>query len=118
VLFSTGVLQYVPAERRNDLFANYREHTNPGGLDVFSVFVEKPFIAKAPDAENAAHKWISGELLTYYHDWKIEFCTEEIFDCMSSGVPHQHAVNRVLARNQTSLPAIFGKIEAIEKNNA
>jgi len=102
VLFSTGVLQYVPAERRNDLFANYREHTRPGGLNVFSVFVEKPFIAKAPDAEKTAHRWISGELLTYYHDWKIEFCTEEIFDCMSGGVPHQHAVNRVVARNQAN----------------
>jgi len=26
---------------------------------------------------------------------------EEIFDCMSSGVPHQHAVNRLVARKPT-----------------
>ena len=99
VLFSTGVLQYVPPEQRKDLFANYRTYTNPGGLNVFSVFVRKPFIGKAPDAEKTAYSWISGELLTYYHDWKIEYCTEDIFDCMSSGVPHQHAVNRIIARN-------------------
>jgi tellurite methyltransferase len=104
VLFSTGVLQYIPPERRKDLFVNYRKYTIPGGLNVFSVFVRKPFIAKAPDAEKTAYKWISGELLTYYHDWKIEFCTEEVFDCMSSGVPHQHAVNRVVARKGTSQP--------------
>jgi len=98
VLFSTGVLQYVPPERRQELFANYREHTCPGGLNAFSVFVKKPFIARAPDGEKTAHRWISGELLTYYHGWRIEHCTEEVFDCMSSGVPHQHAVNRVIAR--------------------
>lgn len=105
VLFSTGVLHYVPTERRKNLFANYRSFTRPGGLNVFSVFVKKPFIAKAPDTEKTAHKWISGELLTYYHDWKIEYCTEEIFDCMSSGVPHQHAVNRIIARKEVNQPA-------------
>jgi len=108
VLFSTGVLQYVPPERRSDLFANYRQWTNLGGLNVLSVFVRKPFIAKAPDAEKTAHKWISGELLTYYHDWKIEFCTEEIFNCTSSGVPHQHAVNRIIARKETSQQSAAG----------
>jgi tellurite methyltransferase len=101
VLFSTGVFQYVATEQRNSLFANYRDFTSVGGLNVFSVFVKKPFIAKAPDTERTAHHWISGELLTHYRDWKIEFCAEEIFDCMSSGVPHQHAVNRVIARKVT-----------------
>ncbi|RKZ03559.1 XRE family transcriptional regulator, partial [Candidatus Fermentibacteria bacterium] len=100
VLFSTGVLQYVPPEQRKDLFLNYRNFTSPGGLNVFSVFVKKPFIEKAPDAEKAAFKWISGELFTYYHDWKIEYCNEDIFDCMSSGVQHQHAVNRIIARKE------------------
>ncbi len=98
VLFSTGVLQYVPPEQRKDLFTNYRRYTSPGGLNVFSVFVKKPFIGEAPDAEKTAYKWISGELLTYYHDWKIEYCTEDIFDCNSSGIPHRHAVNRIIAR--------------------
>ena len=100
VLFSTGVLQYVPPEQRKDLFANYRRYTSPGGLNVFSVFVRKPFIGKAPDAEKTAYKWISGELLTYYHEWKIEYSSEDIFDCMSSGVAHQHAVNRIVARKE------------------
>jgi tellurite methyltransferase len=105
VLFSTGVLQYVRQERRQELFANYQEHTGSGGLNVFSVFVRKPFIAEAPDAEKTSHRWLSGELLTWYHDWRIEFCTEEIFDCMSSGVPHEHAVNRMVARKETDPPA-------------
>lgn len=102
VLFSTGVLRYVPPEERKDLFANYRMYTSPGGLNAFSVFVKKPFIGKAPDVEKTAYKYISGELMTCYHEWKIEYCSEDIFDCMSSGVPHQHAVNRIIARKETS----------------
>jgi hypothetical protein len=39
----------------------------------------KPFIAKARDGEVTARKYRSGELFTYYHDWKIEYCIEEIF---------------------------------------
>jgi len=98
VLFSTGVLQYVPPGVRRDLLSNYQEHTCTDGLNAFSVFVAKSFLTEPPDAEKTAHKWLSGELLTYYHDWRIEFCNEEVFDCMSSGVPHQHAVNRMVAR--------------------
>ncbi len=100
VLFSTGVLQYVPPERRDELFANYREQTSPGGLNVLSVFVKKPFIEPAPDAEKSAYNWFSGELFAHYRDWRIEFCTEEVFDCMSGGVPHKHAVNRIVARKE------------------
>ena len=65
-----------------------------------SVFVHKPFIPPAPDGEATAPRWISGELFTHYANWRIEYCTEEIFDCVSSGVPHQHAMNRVVARKE------------------
>ncbi len=98
VLFSTGVLHLVPRGLRQEVFCHYKRHTNCGGLNVFSVFVRKPFIGKAPDSDPGAEPWLSGELLTLYHDWKIEYCTEEIFDCMSGGIPHQHAMNRMIAR--------------------
>ena len=111
VLFSTGVLQYVLPGRRDDLFANYRQWTNPGGVNAFSVFVRKPFVTEAPDSEKDAHGWISGELLTHYRDWRVEFCLEEIFSCMSSGVPHQHAVNRVMARKETSRETTTGSTD-------
>lgn len=98
ILFSTGVLHYVPEEMREELFANYKEYTADDGIHMFSVFVEKPFISPAPEKEETAQRWISGQLFTYYHDWRVEYCTEEIFDCNSSGIPHQHATNEVLAR--------------------
>ena len=85
VLFSTGVLQYVPAERRKALFANYRAYTSPGGSHVFSVFVKVPFIGpRLPTRKRPPTRRISGGLSTYYHDWRIPFCTEEVFDCLSS----------------------------------
>jgi tellurite methyltransferase len=102
VLFSTGVLHYVPPEMRGELFAAYREGTVPGGVNAFSVFVEKPFVAAAPDAEPTAHPWVSGELLTHYRDWHIDYFFEEVVDCTSSGVPHQHAVNRMVARRPST----------------
>ena len=99
ILFSSGSLHYVPDGMRGELFENYKRHTRPNGLHVFSVLIPKAFIPPAPDEEPSACTWISGELLTHYHDWKIEYSIEEIFDCMSGGVPHQHAISRVIARN-------------------
>jgi len=99
ILFSAGVLHCIPSNLREEIFDNYKQHTNPDGIHVFGVFVKKPFIEKAPDSEKIVQKWISGELFSHYRDWKIEYCTEEIFDCMSGGIPHKHAINRIFARN-------------------
>ena len=99
ILHASGVLHYVPRELREEVLSNYKEFTSTNGLNVLNVFVRKPFIERAPDSDATGHPWISGELFAHYHDWKLEVCTEEIFDCMSSGVPHKHAINRLIARN-------------------
>jgi len=65
---------------------------------MFSVFVKKPFIPPAPEREETARVWLTGELFTFYYDWKVEWCTEEIFDSNSSGFSHRHTVNRLLVR--------------------
>ena len=98
ILFSSGVLHYIKPELRDEIMKNYRDHTNPGGLNAFHVFVKKPFVGSPPEHEEHVHLWLSGELFTYYHNWYIEDCDEHVFDCNSSGVPHQHAANRLLAR--------------------
>lgn len=101
-LFSTGTLHCCDPALRAQLFENLKAFTAEGGIHVFSVFVEKPFIPRPPDDDANARPWRSGELLTLYHDWKIEGFSEEVFDCMSSGVPHRHAVNRLVARKPAS----------------
>ena len=98
ILFSTGVFHLIPRNLRQEVFSHYKRRTTAGGLNVFSLFVRKPFIGKAPDSDPGAEPWFSGELLTLFHDWRIEYCAEEVFDCMSGGIPHQHAVNRMIAR--------------------
>ena len=102
VIFSTGTLHFLPPEIRNKCFENYKNHTYPNGVNAFTVFVNKPFIPRAPDADENVFMFRSGELMSYYWDWEILFCVEEIFNCMSSGIPHKHAVNRIIARRYQS----------------
>lgn len=98
ILFSSGVLHYIKPQYRTEIFNNYKEHTNPNGIHAFNVFVKKTFIPPAPEREPTAAKWITGELFTHYADWLIHECSEVIFDCNSSGIPHKHAMNKILAQ--------------------
>lgn len=101
LIYSMGSLQFLPPEKRAAAFAAYRAHTPPGGFNAHLVFVEKPFIAPAPDWERDEHFYRSGELAGYYWDWEILRCEERIFDCDSSGVAHKHAVHTLIARRPT-----------------
>jgi len=98
VIFSTGTLHYLPPEIRSKRFENYKNCTSQDGINVFSLFVEKPFIPRAPDGELTAYHYRSGELFGYYWDWEILYCIEQIWDCMSGGIPHKHASNRMIAK--------------------
>lgn len=98
VLFSSGTLHYLPPEIRAAKFHEYREATVTGGINAFSVLVEKPFIPAAPDAQPGVRLFRSGEIMGHYWDWEILASTEDVFDCRSGGIPHRHAVNRIVAR--------------------
>lgn len=98
IIFSSGTLQYLHPELRAGVIENFKAHTRTDGLNVLHTFVSKPFIAKAPDAEEHEALWRSGELLAAYHDWLVEWSIEEVRPCQSSGVAHRHAHNRVIAR--------------------
>lgn len=99
ILYSSGVLHYIKPELCKEILENYKYHVNDNGIVAFHVFVEKPFIKPAPDKKvHSKYLWKSGQLFTYFHDWYIEYCSEYIFNCNSSGVPHRHASNRLFAR--------------------
>lgn len=103
IIYSSGVFHYIPPELRQELIDNLKSHTSENGLHAINVFVEKPFIAKAPDLEEKElnHKpWHSGELFTYYHDWLFHKNTEEIFKCNSSGIPHKHCMDTLIAEKK------------------
>ena len=98
ILFSSGVLHYIKPELREEIFSSDKRYTNIDGLHVLNVFVEKPFITPPPEKEPNAYKWYSGELAAHYHEWQLLDCSEVIFDCHSSGIPHQHAMSKIVAR--------------------
>jgi len=97
VIFSTGTLHYLAPDVRAAKMEEYKQAISPDGLHAMSTLVAKPFLACAPDAEHAV-SFKSGELMGYYWDWDILLTTERIFDCLSSGIPHQHACNWVIAQ--------------------
>ena len=97
IIFSSGVFQYIKPKFRLEMVHLYKECTKKNGLNVFQVFVEKPFVAQPPDHQKSEILWKSGEILTEYYDWLIEDFREKIFDCNSSGIPHKHADNVIFA---------------------
>jgi len=104
IIFSSGVFHYIPLNLRQSVIDNLKAHTRAGGLNVINVFVSKPFIFPAPDMENEEFQvdiWKSGELFAYYHDWLFYKNEEIIFDCNSSGVPHKHCINILIAEKIT-----------------
>ncbi len=99
IVFSSGVFHYIKPEIRSEIADNIKSHINTDGIAAINVFVNKPFIERAPDSEQSEEnkQWKSGELLTLFHDWKIHSFKEEIFDCMSSGIPHKHCMDIMVA---------------------
>ena len=100
IIFSSGVFHYIPQEQRKNVIDSLKIHTATNGINVINVFVRKPFIPLPPDIEEsemAAGDWKSGELLTYYYDWLFRKSEERIFDCNSSGVPHKHCMDVMIA---------------------
>ncbi|MBP2001902.1 tellurite methyltransferase [Paenibacillus shirakamiensis] len=101
IIYSSGVLHYIAQESRTEILNNYKKFTNKQGMHIMNVFVDKPFIAPPPEHEENAYAWHSGELITHYRDWQIIDSSEVIFDCTSSGIPHQHAMTKIIARNMS-----------------
>jgi tellurite methyltransferase len=98
IIYSMGALQFLPIEKRQNHFENYKKHTCLGGFNAHLVFVEKPFITLAPDWQKNEFFYRSGDLARYYYDWQIIYCEEQIVDCKSGNSPHQHAVSSIIAK--------------------
>jgi tellurite methyltransferase len=103
IIYSTGAFHYIRPEFRDEIVENFKSHTSTSGLNVFNVFVNKPFIAPPPENEPVSIFWKSGVLFTYYTDWLLHEAAEMIFDCDSSGIPHQHCINHMIAERLSNL---------------
>lgn len=106
IIFSSGVFHYIPNDLRWNVIENLKTHTTTNGIHVINVFIRKPFIPLPPDIEEseiAAGDWKSGELFMYYHDWLFKKNEEIIVDCNSSGVPHKHCMDVLIAEKVGNL---------------
>ncbi len=97
IVYASRSLHYIPSEKREKFYDTYKKRTKPGGLHAFMVFVEKPSLSPAPDAESNTYAMKSGEIFTYYYDWEFLVFEEKFIDCNSSGIPHRHCVNLMMA---------------------
>ena len=98
IIYSTGTVQYLFDENKKAFFDKIEKITRPGGIVYFNVFVEKSFLKLPPDWDIEEKMWKSGELFTYFADWKIEKIDEIIFEDNSGGIPHFHCMDTVVCR--------------------
>ncbi|HBA49720.1 MAG TPA: XRE family transcriptional regulator [Lachnospiraceae bacterium] len=106
IIFCSGVLHFITQPVRKELCERLKAHTAENGINALNVFVQKPFITRAPDSsrdEQLRHPWYSGELFGYYHDWLFHVCREEVFDCNSGGVPHKHCMDTLIGQKTMCL---------------
>lgn len=70
IIYSDGGLQYVPPAERSKIFQIIQDNTATGGINVFSVSVDKSFV-------NSKSDYNSAEIFNYYgRNWKFEVMKE------------------------------------------
>lgn len=101
IIYSTGTIQYLEDDKIDGFFAKVQKMTRPNGINWFNVFVDKPFIPLPPDWDVYEKLWPAAKLFTYYPDWLFERIDEYIYECHSSGVPHLHCMDVLVARKSS-----------------
>ncbi len=98
IIYSTGTIQYLEEDKKDIFFEKVKKMTRAGGINWFNVFVDKPFLPLPPDWDETEAMWNTGDLFSHYKDWMFLRSDEIIFDCNSSGVPHKHCMDVVIAK--------------------
>lgn len=101
IIYSTGTVQYLFDENKEDFFKKLEKITKSDGIVFINVFVEKPFLELPPDWDMEEKMWKSGELFTYFADWKFERIDEVIFEDFSGEKSHYHCMDTIICRKVT-----------------
>lgn len=102
IIYSTGTVQYLFEDRKQEFFKKLENMIKPNGIVYINVFVEKSFLELPPDWDKEEKMWKSGELFTYFADWKVERIDEVIFEDNSGGIPHFHCMDTIVCRKVTA----------------
>nr|WP_302594695.1 methyltransferase domain-containing protein [uncultured Acetatifactor sp.] len=100
IILSHGVLHLPPKQVRDRFIAKMQKHTKPSGYNVIGVFTDR--LPATPDNAPFTHSLFAvGELPLKYKDWEIVRHQEGTFtDTHPSGIHHEHAYERIIARRQ------------------
>lgn len=96
IIYSSGTIQYLFEENKAEFFEKIGKITKKNGFVFFNVFVEKPFLELPPDWDIEEKMWRSGELFSYFPDWKFHRIDETIFEDNSNGIPHYHCMDTII----------------------
>ena len=96
IIYSSGTIQYLFEENKAAFFEKIGKITKKNGFVFFNVFVEKPFLELPPDWDIEEKMWKSGELFSYFPDWKLHRIDETIFEDNSNGIPHYHCMDTII----------------------
>lgn len=96
IIYSSGTIQYLFEENKAAFFEKIGNITKKNGFVFFNVFVEKPFLELPPDWDIEEKMWKSGELFSYFPDWKFHRIDETIFEDNSNGIPHYHCMDTII----------------------
>ena len=96
IIYSSGTIQYLFEENKAAFFEKIGKITKKNGFVFFNVFVEKPFLEFPPDWDIEEKMWKSGELFSYFPDWKLHRIDETIFEDNSNGIPHYHCMDTII----------------------
>ncbi len=98
IIYSTGTVQYLFDENKENFFKKLEKMTRQNGIVYINVFVEKSFLELPPDWDKEEKMWKSGELFSYFADWRFERIDEVIFEDNSGGIPHYHCMDTIICR--------------------
>ncbi|XVH33469.1 class I SAM-dependent methyltransferase (plasmid) [Haloferacaceae archaeon DSL9] len=98
VVYSSGTVQYIRPENRNQQFSHFKSRTADNGVHAIFAFVDHPEISTPPDWTENEHLYEPGELAGYYEEWNTIQYDEIVFDDDSGDEPHQHAAEILFAQ--------------------
>ena len=105
IVYSTGTIQYLSDGNKAGFFRKIERITKPGGFAFFNVFVDKPFLELPPDWDREEKMWKSGELFSFFPDWKYHRISEVIFEDRSGGIPHFHCMDTLICQKMAGREA-------------
>ena len=93
----------VILEQRNENILKYGlvKIPTPACIVLYNGIEKRPEVEILPGKEKNRFRWKSGQIFTLYHDWYFHKIEEVVFDCNSGGVPHQHCMDIMIARNKS-----------------